>query len=83
MNYPNKILKEDFDSWVQERGLYFPNGWSKEYETIFLGMIVVKSLKKGLYLLPDTVKGIIPTLVFLFLDNFLKELVALINYWSI
>ena len=35
MNYPNKILKEDFDSWVQERGLYFPNGWSKEYETIF------------------------------------------------
>lgn len=34
MNYPNKITTEDFDNWIQERGLYFPNSWSDEYETI-------------------------------------------------
>ena len=34
LNYPNKINLEDFNGWVQERGLYFPNSWSPEYETI-------------------------------------------------
>ena len=34
LNYPNKITQEDFKDWVQERGLYFPNEWSKEYEAI-------------------------------------------------
>lgn len=34
LNTPNKITEKDFDGWVQERGLYFPNEWSKNYETI-------------------------------------------------
>ena len=34
LNYPNKINLEDFNGWVQERGLYFPNSWSPEYKTI-------------------------------------------------
>ena len=34
LNYPNKITLDDFNGWVQERGLYFPNSWSQEYETI-------------------------------------------------
>ena len=34
LNFPNKITTEDFDNWIQERGLYFPNKWSKEYETL-------------------------------------------------
>ena len=34
LNYPNKINLYDFNGWVQERGLYFPNSWSPEYETI-------------------------------------------------
>ena len=34
LNYPNKITLDDFNGWVQERGLYFPNSWSKEYETV-------------------------------------------------
>ena len=34
LNSPNKLTKHDFDGWVQERGLYFPNGWSKEYQAI-------------------------------------------------
>ena len=31
LNSPNKISKKDFDNWVQERGLYFADSWSKEY----------------------------------------------------
>lgn len=34
LNEPNKITKKDFEGWVQERGLYFPNEWSSEYEAI-------------------------------------------------
>ncbi|MFD2514406.1 PIG-L deacetylase family protein [Pontibacter locisalis] len=34
LNTPNKITKKDFEGWVQERGLYFPNEWSREYEAI-------------------------------------------------
>ncbi|MGA9270291.1 MAG: LmbE family protein, partial [Lutimonas sp.] len=35
MNYPNKIKKSDFDGWVQERGLYFPEQWSDEFTPLF------------------------------------------------
>ena len=34
LNVPNKITKFDFEGWVQERGLYFPNEWDSRYETI-------------------------------------------------
>lgn len=34
LNRPNKILKQDFENWVQERGLYFPNKWSEEFKPI-------------------------------------------------
>ena len=34
LNYPNKIKLSDFDNWVQERGLYFPNQWSDRYKTV-------------------------------------------------
>lgn len=37
LNHPNKITSNDFKGWVQERGLYFPNEWSKEFTPI-LGM---------------------------------------------
>lgn len=35
LNTPNKITESDFDNWVQERGLYFANGWATEFEPIF------------------------------------------------
>lgn len=35
LNEPNKIRKDDFNGWVQERGLYFANEWDTEYETLF------------------------------------------------
>ncbi len=34
LNYPNKITPEDFDGWVQERGLYYPNKWDSHFEAI-------------------------------------------------
>lgn len=34
LHYPNTITAQDFDNWVQERGLYFPSEWDKRYETI-------------------------------------------------
>ncbi|GAB5400005.1 MAG: PIG-L family deacetylase [Aureisphaera sp.] len=37
LNSPNKITKLDFEGWVQERGLYFPNEWGEEF-TPLLGM---------------------------------------------
>ena len=37
LNTPNKITQNDFEGWVQERGLYFPDEWSKEFTPI-LGM---------------------------------------------
>ncbi len=35
LNYPNKITKQDFDGWIQERGLYFADSWSDKYQTVF------------------------------------------------
>lgn len=37
LSTPNKITKKDFEGWVQERGLYFPDKWSSEF-TAILGM---------------------------------------------
>ena len=34
MNIPNKITPKDFDGWVQERGLYFPNKWDSAWTPI-------------------------------------------------
>ena len=34
LNYPNKITSKDFDGWVQERGLYFPDTWDSNFEAI-------------------------------------------------
>jgi LmbE family N-acetylglucosaminyl deacetylase len=34
MNLPNKITPKDFDGWVQERGLYFPNKWDTAWTPI-------------------------------------------------
>ena len=34
LNFPHKITSEDFESWVQERGLYFPSKWDKNFMPI-------------------------------------------------
>jgi hypothetical protein len=34
LNYPNKINQNDFDDWIQERGLYFAGEWDDNFEPI-------------------------------------------------
>lgn len=34
LNYPNEITQKDFDGWVQERGLYFPDEWDEAFTPI-------------------------------------------------
>lgn len=35
MNYPNAITHEDFNDWVQERGLYYPVKYDDKYQALF------------------------------------------------
>lgn len=34
MNYPYDISQEDFNGWVQERGLYFPDEWDENFKPL-------------------------------------------------
>lgn len=57
LNYPNKITTNDFQGWVQERGLYFPDSWDKQYEPILVGNDPSETPKKGALLIADYGKG--------------------------
>jgi hypothetical protein len=57
LNYPNKITSDDFKNWVQERGLYFPDSWSKEYTPIFSMNDKGESAKNGSLLIAKYGKG--------------------------
>jgi LmbE family N-acetylglucosaminyl deacetylase len=36
LKYPNKITSEDFDGWIQERGLYFASDFNEKYKSFLL-----------------------------------------------
>jgi len=57
MNYPNKITEKDFEGWVQERGLYFPSEWSKEFTPLLAMNDKGESVKKGSLLIAKYGKG--------------------------
>ena len=57
MKFPNKLTKNDFNNWVQERGLYFPNVWSKDYQPIFSWNDFNEEPKKGSLLIAKYGKG--------------------------
>lgn len=57
VNYPNPITVSDFDGWVQERGLYFPNEWSKEYTPVLSMKDDGESAKEGSLLIAKYGKG--------------------------
>ncbi|MCL7754391.1 PIG-L family deacetylase [Polaribacter sp. Z022] len=57
LNFPNKITNDDFKGWVQERGLYFPNSWSKEYTPILSMHDKGETAKKGSLLIAKYGKG--------------------------
>ncbi|HEY9717749.1 MAG TPA: PIG-L family deacetylase [Trichormus sp.] len=60
LNTPNKITSADFDGWVQERGLYFPNKWDDHFVPILScndpgegptkGVLLVAKYGKGYYI---------------------------------
>lgn len=60
LNSPNKITLDDFDEWVQERGLYFPNQWDEHFtpvlsfsdpgEAPLKGALLVTQYGKGHYI---------------------------------
>ena len=60
LNTPNKITQKDFEGWVQERGLYFPDQWAKEFTPILgmkdkgesetKGSLLVAKYGKGFYI---------------------------------
>lgn len=57
LNSPNKISKEDFEGWVQERGLYFPDQWGEEFTPILGMKDSDESEKKGSLLVAKYGKG--------------------------
>lgn len=53
LNTPNKITQADFDGWVQERGIYFPNQWDEHFTPILACNDAGESpLKGGLLVAP-------------------------------
>lgn len=58
LNFPNKITPKDFDGWVQERGLYFAEGWDERYEPILASSDTNESAKKGGLLYARFGKGV-------------------------
>lgn len=57
LNTPNKITQDDFKGWTQERGLYFPDTWAKEFTPIFSMHDKGESAKKGSLLVAKYGKG--------------------------
>ena len=47
LNFPNKITSQDFEGWVQERGLYFPNEWSEAFTPLLAMNDKGESSKQG------------------------------------
>ena len=57
LNSPNKLTSADFDAWVQERGLYFPNKWADEFTPILACGDEGETPSKGVLLIAKYGKG--------------------------
>lgn len=57
LNYPNKITSEDFDGWIQERGLYFTSEADSKYSRILSMNDSGESPKDGSLLVSNFGKG--------------------------
>jgi LmbE family N-acetylglucosaminyl deacetylase len=57
LNFPNKITSNDFEGWVQERGLYFPNEWSEEFTPLLASNDKGETSKEGALLVAKHGKG--------------------------
>ena len=60
LNTPNELNKDDFNGWVQERGLYYASDWSQEFKPLFSwhdkgedpqeGALIVAKFGKGQFI---------------------------------
>jgi LmbE family N-acetylglucosaminyl deacetylase len=60
LNFPNKITANDFDGWIQERGIYFAENFSNDYQSVLsmhdqgeedlLGSLIVRNEGKGRFI---------------------------------
>ena len=60
LNFPNKITQDDFNGWIQERGIYFADGFSGDYKAVLsmhdqgeedlLGSLIVRNEGKGRFI---------------------------------
>ncbi len=57
LNFPNKISSADFEGWVQERGLYFPNEWDSNFQALLSMHDRGETPKKGSLLVADYGEG--------------------------
>ena len=57
LNTPNKITSADFDGWIQERGIYFPNQWDDHFTPILACNDAGESPLKGGLLVAQYGKG--------------------------
>ncbi len=57
LNDPNKITHQDFEGWVQERGLYFANEWNSKYQPILSSHDPGEESKAGGLLFTEYGKG--------------------------
>jgi len=58
MNYPFNISLEDFEGWVQERGLYFPDEWDERFIPILEMNDTNEKPKYGSLLVADYGEGV-------------------------
>lgn len=57
LNFPNKIEKEDFNGWIQERGLYFADQIDEKYQTPLSFQDVNEPYEKGSLIIAKHGKG--------------------------
>lgn len=57
INTPNAITAKDFEGWVQERGLYFPDKWDPNFESVLSMNDKNETPKDGSLLITNFGKG--------------------------
>lgn len=57
LNIPNKITQDDFNGWVQERGLYFADKWDQRYAAVIASNDPGEPSKEGGLLVAQYGKG--------------------------
>lgn len=57
LNTPNRITPQDFQGWVQEQGLYYPEKWDPRYQTVISSHDPGETAKESAILVASYGKG--------------------------